>query len=103
MAGIVPQMPILPPQPGSAGAGGNTPAKGAAGQAFLEELKSALTQVDQYQKEALAAGEALSRGDLQDVAQAMVAAQKAQLALSLTVEVRNRAIEAYQEIMRMQL
>ncbi|MBT9258479.1 MAG: flagellar hook-basal body complex protein FliE [Clostridiales bacterium] len=103
MAGILPQFPILPSQPGSAGGVGMPREKKGAGEAFLEELKSALSEVDRYQKEALMAGEALSRGDLQDVAQAMVAAQKAQLALSLTVEVRNRAIEAYQEIMRMQV
>jgi flagellar hook-basal body complex protein FliE len=33
----------------------------------------------------------------------MLAAQKASLSLNLTVEVRNKVIESYQEIMRMQM
>jgi len=42
-------------------------------------------------------------GDLTDVHQLMIASEKASLGLELTVQVRNKVIEAYQEIMRMQI
>ncbi|MBX6351130.1 MAG: flagellar hook-basal body complex protein FliE [Clostridia bacterium] len=90
--------------PGSA-QGGDASPKPAAGEGpgFLAELQKALWQVNAFQLEAQAAGQALASGSVDDVAKAMIAAQKASLALELTVEVRNRAIEAYQEVMRMQI
>ncbi|WP_127531882.1 flagellar hook-basal body complex protein FliE [Paenibacillus kobensis] len=38
-----------------------------------------------------------------DVSQVMIASEQAQLSLQLTTQIRNRVVEAYQEIMRMQL
>ncbi|MFD0959476.1 flagellar hook-basal body complex protein FliE [Paenibacillus chungangensis] len=38
-----------------------------------------------------------------DVTQVMIAAEKAQLSLQLTSQVRNKVVEAYQEMMRMQI
>ncbi|MBP1156012.1 MULTISPECIES: flagellar hook-basal body complex protein FliE [unclassified Paenibacillus] len=43
------------------------------------------------------------KGEISDVHQLMIASQKASLGLELTVQVRNKVIEAYQEIMRMQV
>jgi flagellar hook-basal body complex protein FliE len=45
----------------------------------------------------------VSTGQLRNIQAFTTAAAKAELAVDLTVAVRNRAIEAYQEIMRMQL
>jgi flagellar hook-basal body complex protein FliE len=42
-------------------------------------------------------------GDLPDVHQLTIAAEKASLGLELTVQVRNKVIEAYQDVMRMQM
>lgn len=42
-------------------------------------------------------------GNLSDVHQLMIASEKASLGLELTVQIRNKMIEAYQEIMKMQI
>ena len=78
------------------------PAAGTAGaqpSAFAESLQkvSDLTGT----ADNLAAG--VATGQLTDVHQFTAAAAKAQLGVELTVAVRNRAVEAYQEIMRMQV
>ena len=46
---------------------------------------------------------ALAAGQVEDISQVVVAAEKADIALQLTLAVRNKAVEAYQEIMRMQV
>ena len=58
--------------------------------------------MNQLQLEADAAAERVSTGQVEDLHTAVIAMQRASLALDLTVQVRNKAIEAYQEIMRMQ-
>lgn len=70
---------------------------------FSNFLNEALGQVDALQKNADTATVELATGQIQDVSTVMVALQKASLSLSLTTEVRNKAIDAYQEIMRMQM
>ena len=45
----------------------------------------------------------VATGQITDIHQFTTAAAKAQLGVELTVAVRNRAVEAYQEIMRMQV
>lgn len=42
-------------------------------------------------------------GDLSDIHKLMIETEKAAIGLELTVQVRNKVIEAYQEIMRMQI
>ena len=45
----------------------------------------------------------LAAGEVSDISQVVVAGQKAEIALQLTLQLRNRAVSAYQEIMRMQV
>ncbi|MGB3261796.1 flagellar hook-basal body complex protein FliE, partial [Paenisporosarcina sp.] len=45
----------------------------------------------------------LVTGEVKDIHEVMIASQKASLSLQLTVQVRNKVVEAYQEVMRMQL
>ena len=45
----------------------------------------------------------LATGEVKNLHDVTIAAQKASIALQLTVQVRDRAVEAYQEIMRMQI
>ncbi len=60
----------------------------------IEELNAQLSKADQSAQE-MATGTT-------DVHQAMIAMEEANLALRLTIDVRNKILEAYAEIMRMQ-
>ncbi|NIM06548.1 MAG: flagellar hook-basal body complex protein FliE [Armatimonadetes bacterium] len=70
---------------------------------FTEMLNDAVEQVNEMQKEADSFAVKAAAGDLEDVHQAVVAMEKAVLALEFAVQVRNKAIEAYQELMRTQM
>ncbi|MGQ9454282.1 MAG: flagellar hook-basal body complex protein FliE [Armatimonadota bacterium] len=70
---------------------------------FKQIVKKAISEVNNLQKEADELAVKLATGDIEDVHRAMIAMQKAKLALDLTIQVRNKVIEAYQEVMRMQV
>jgi len=70
---------------------------------FGELFKKALNEVNATQKESDKLTSQLVTGEVQDVHEVMIASQKASLSLQLTVQVRNKVVEAYQEIMRMQV
>ncbi|MGB9682103.1 MAG: flagellar hook-basal body complex protein FliE [bacterium] len=71
------------------------------GKSFIEVLKNSLEKVNQLQLEADNAVRAFSTGEDIDIHNVMIAIEKASLALTMLVEVRNRGLEAYQEMMRM--
>ncbi|MDH7602693.1 MAG: flagellar hook-basal body complex protein FliE [Armatimonadota bacterium] len=70
---------------------------------FQSLFKRAVAEVNKLQNEADDLAAKLAAGDIEDVHRAMIAMQKAKLALDLTIQVRNKVIEAYQEVMRMQV
>ena len=47
--------------------------------------------------------QALAAGQIEDVSQVIVASEKAGIAMQVTLQVRNKIVEAYQEVMRMQV
>lgn len=69
---------------------------------FRAHLQDALQQVNTLQKESDIAFERLLAGDI-EFHDAMIVAEKANLALQLTMAIRTKLLEAYQEIMRMQV
>ncbi len=73
------------------------------GPSFAETLTESLKQVDALQKEADQAIEKLVSGESQNVHSAMLAVNKADTAFRMTMQVRNKIVEAYQEVMRMQV
>ncbi|HHY22511.1 MAG TPA: flagellar hook-basal body complex protein FliE [Bacilli bacterium] len=81
--------------------GGKTTAQ--AQSKFKNELKEALQNVNQLQKESSLKTQQLATGEVENLHEVMIVAQKASITLQATVEVRNKVIEAYQEIMRMQV
>jgi len=73
------------------------------GSEFASSLKNAINSVDQLQKESDLKMQQLATGQNTNIHETMIAAEKADIALRLMVQVRNKMIEAYQEIMRMQV
>jgi flagellar hook-basal body complex protein FliE len=76
------------------------PAQGPAG-GFANALKSALDGVNATQQNADNVTSAYERGEVTDVAKVMLARQEAGVAFEATLQVRNRLLSAYQDIMRM--
>ena len=69
---------------------------------FSETLQGALQGVNGAQKDSGALAQAFELGDPRaDLARVMVAAQQSQIAFRATVEVRNRLVQAYQDVMNM--
>jgi flagellar hook-basal body complex protein FliE len=70
---------------------------------FADALKKSIEQINESQNESDKMTEALATGKNVELHDVMISAQKASVTMSLAVEVRNKAIEAYQEMMRMQV
>ncbi|CUH96082.1 hypothetical protein P22_2170 [Propionispora sp. 2/2-37] len=70
---------------------------------FGQFLADALNDVNELQKNSNKASIDLAAGRVEDVSQVMIAAEKANVALQLTMQVRNKIVDAYQEVMRMQV
>jgi len=75
----------------------------AGGASFGELVRDALDQLNRLQQEADNATTNLITGEPVDLHDVMIAVQKADLGFQLALQVRNKLVEAYQEIMRMQV
>jgi len=71
------------------------------GTGFAETLGSALEQVSAAQQRSADMQAAYERGEVTDVAKVMLARQESGVAFEATLQVRNKLLSAYQEIMRM--
>lgn len=80
---------------------GAAPAPAEQQGGFGNALNSALQQVSSTQNRAEDLSAAYERGDVTDVAKVMLARQEAGVAFEATLQVRNRLLSAYQDIMRM--
>ena len=76
-------------------------APAAGGADFGEVLRRAVGAVDELQRDASRAAVTLASGGSVDLARTVVAIEKANVSLQLAVQVRNKLLEAYQELMRM--
>jgi flagellar hook-basal body complex protein FliE len=72
-------------------------------QKFADFLKNTLDQVNKAQDESDVATKKLANGQKIDLHEVMIASQKASITFQATMEVRNKVVEAYQEVMRMQV
>ncbi len=69
---------------------------------FANVFQSYLNNVDKTVKQASNLTVKAAAGEVDNIHDVTIASQKAKLALELTVTVRDKAVESYQEIMRMQ-
>lgn len=79
------------------------PASAQAIEGFGQALAEALDGLSRLQQEADARALQLAAGQPVELHEVMLAQERASLGLQLAVQVRNKLVEAYQEIMRMQV
>jgi flagellar hook-basal body complex protein FliE len=101
-------------------AGGSSPLGGAAGVdnsavdsgvvdgaggsgGFGKMLEGAIGKLEGSLSDASAASQSLATGQAQDVAQVAMTVERSALELQLAAQVRNKAVEAYQDLYRMQI
>jgi len=77
------------------GAGGTGPAS------FTDAMRGALNQVNDMQAQSGAISEAYERGETTDIAAVMLSRQQASIGFEATMQVRNRLLSAYKDIMNM--
>lgn len=79
-------------------------AASAAGQgSFGDYLKTSMETVEGLGKQAQQSAERFLNGEGEEIHQIALAMQKAELSFELFMQVRNKVVQAYQEVMRMQL
>lgn len=74
-----------------------------AGESFKKMLNSTIAQVDQAQHDGDQAIMDLHSGKSQNLHDVMIAVEEADLSIRMIVQMRNKALEAYKEIMRIQI
>jgi len=85
------------------GAGAAPAAPAPTGPSFADQLRGALQEVNRLQGARDETVQGMVAGTVGEPHDVMVATEEAQLAFELMLEVRNRLLESYQEIMRLQV
>jgi flagellar hook-basal body complex protein FliE len=70
---------------------------------FGSFLNDAINNLNDQQNTVDQLNQSFIKGQLSDVHQLTIASEKASLGLELTTQVRNKIVEAYQEVMRIQM
>jgi len=101
-----PPLRVTPPRPPEAPevSGAERPGvNGALPTSFGDLLKDAITAVNQAQQSAEEAARSFAAGKTRDVTPTLIAVEKANVTFQLMLQVRNRLLEAYQEVLRIQV
>jgi flagellar hook-basal body complex protein FliE len=93
-------LPAMPPPPSLGAAGAAEPPGGAS---FKDLLVNSLEQVNSMQREANQAVETMAGGGDVNPAEVLTAVQKADLAFRMTMQIRNKLVQAYQEIQNIRI
>ena len=94
---------ITAPTPSSPSSVGGAGATGSSGANFASLVKQGLEQVSQAENKADSLLNTMASGGNVQPHEVMIATSQASLAVEMTVAVRDKAVEAYREIMNMQL
>jgi flagellar hook-basal body complex protein FliE len=99
--GSIPLAPLDAPEweIGAAGIGKATP----AGAGFGQLVSDGLSQVNEQLGAAQVDLQRLATGDVQNLHQVMMNLEETRLSFQLLMQVRNRLLEAYQDVMKMQI
>jgi flagellar hook-basal body complex protein FliE len=73
------------------------------GEAFGQVLAQAMGGVEKFRRDADAAVNSFLTGETQEIHQVILAGQRSEIAFEAFLQVRNKVVQAYQEVMRMQL
>ncbi len=79
------------------------PEEVSSGKNFSELLKDSFEKVNEYHSQADRAVKELLAGRTKNIHETMLTLEKADLSLKLMMQVRNKLLDAYREIMRMQV
>lgn len=82
---------------------GRGPVTRGGEQGFVKSLTEAAAQVNRLQLDAANSSSQMVGGSASSLHQVVLEAEEASLSLQLMVAVRNKAMDAYQEVMRMQI
>ena len=91
--GVTPVQPLAPP----------SAKPDVQSKDFTQLLQSAMSRVEGSARDASQQVEQLLTGETQDLHSVALSAQKASLEFEMLLQVRNKIVQAYQEVMRMQL
>jgi len=80
---------------------GATETQGAAAGGFADTFRSALTEVNSMQAQSDQISAAYEKGDVTDIAAVMLSRQQASIGFEATLQVRNKLLSAYKDIMSM--
>jgi flagellar hook-basal body complex protein FliE len=93
--------PVLPVGPGLEAI--RNPGEARAAPGFADALHQAVEDVNRLQGTSAAEIQSLVTGESEDLHTTLLAVQRSELAFQFLLEVRNKVVQAYQEIMRIQV
>jgi flagellar hook-basal body complex protein FliE len=96
ISNVQPWYPAQSPTAASSGTGAGKEGK------FVASLVDAIDQVEQVHTDASQQVQQLLHGDRQDIHNVMIAVEKADVTFQLMMQVRNKIVNAYQEISKLQ-
>ena len=80
-----------------------TPSSSPSGGAFQSAFADAVSKVEQFQQNANASVEKFLSGEGEELHHVAIASQQAELSFQLFMQVRNKVVTAYQQVMQMQV
>lgn len=98
-----PSLPLMLPRTEAAPLGSGEPIAGESGEIFSEMLAAAASSANTRIHQGQAAGEAFAAGATDDIHGTMLALSQADIELKLVGSVRNKVIDAFYELWRMQI
>jgi len=98
--GLIGKTQGLPGGPGSANGPNQSPAQGPE---FKEFLKQQIAEVNELQRDAKEAVEDLAAGRRNDLESVIIATEKADVAFKMLLQVRNKVMDAYEEVKQIRI